>query len=449
MTINFAPNGAFGYEGADEDNILYALRMDPDDSFNFDSQSLPSSCPSTTGSFSSTSSLYGPYTPTSRTPTPQQYINFDGSFEHGSPMMPVGFTPPPSATSGFFPLDLKQTVAPTMLTQHGMPSTPSRCNNVFDNTVASHGGLDFTPARNMELYTFVDEGLGSSPFVDSSSAAPPFDSSPPNFDLASTCTWGQYTDSSPITFSSPSMHFMTPNSSPCTSPYGHNRRRVAMDGPQLRSTMLQLQTMGMMTDEDLMVEDGAEQHFDSTFGHVLQTPSKSRTSKPRSAHARSAASRTQTSNRVSKSGYDVKRGKFRCEVQEEQATRHKCDFPNCTRSFRRAEHLKRHQAVHRPNPEFYVCDFCPKPKKFERSRKDNFIDHLRRHCNNDPGSRTIPHPDAPALYAKYESEKKSKSKKPRESSSGNAAFGQRRVAKNGPAKTDSSKTAPIKTEDAF
>lgn len=349
MTILFNNSGDFGYDGCtDEDMNLLALRMDADNGYSFDSQSLSPSCPSTSGSFSSAPSLCDPFTPTSRTSTPQQHLNFAGSFNgpfdgsfnddpFNDDSIMLNLTPPPSATLGYFPQDLKTTVAPNMLMHHGMPSTPSRCGTSFDNSLASH--IDYTPTPgDMALYNFPDQ-LGPSPFLDVQSSMPQFDNNTPSFDLAS--VWPQNPESSPIDFSSPAMQFY---SSPFSSPYAHNRRRVAMDRPQSRSTMLQQQTipMNMISDEDLIKEEDAAQQqalAQNSFDHVPQTPTKSRPSKARSGTRRSSA-RNQPSHRVSKPAQKVK---IECDFKESKHARQHCHLDGCGKSFMRLEHLKRHQ----------------------------------------------------------------------------------------------------------
>lgn len=326
MTIKLDTNIDFSFdECADEDINLLALKMSADSSFDFGS--------SPEGSFSSsTSSLYDPFTPNSRTSTPQQLINFDPAF-HGENMM-FDLTPPPSATSNCFPMEFKPTVAPNIVDQNGMPSTPMRCNNIFDTSIP-HGNLDFTPTQDMELYSF-SESLGSSPFL-VSSPSQPFNGS--NYDLAS--IWAPHTDGSPITFSSPGIHLATPpESSPFPNHHGHDRRRVAMDGPQMRSAMLQQHTMDQMVEEQhalgqVAEEDVEQARAQSVYGrHIPHTPTKTRTSKPRSATRKSGAG-TPANYRVSKNtGLDISRvnkGKY------------KCDVPNCPKRYTRAEHLKRHK----------------------------------------------------------------------------------------------------------
>lgn len=328
MAIKLDTNIDFGYDECSDEGIhlLHALKMDSDSSFDFGS--------SPGGSFSSASSLYDPFTPNSRTSTPQQLINFDPSF-NGESMM-FDLTPPPSATSNCFPMEFKPAVGQNMVDHNGIPSTPMRCNNIFDTTI-SHGNLDFTPTQNMDLYNF-PESIGSSPFL-VSSPTQQYNGNTSNYDLAS--IWGTQTDGSPITFSSPGLHLATPpESSPFHNHHGHDRRRVAMDGPQMRSAMLQQHTMDQLVEEqhalDQMTEANAEQaRAQSAYGrHVQQTPTKTRTSKPRSATRKSTAG-TPGNYRVSKStGLDISRvnkGKY------------KCDVPNCPKRYTRAEHLKRHK----------------------------------------------------------------------------------------------------------
>lgn len=312
MTLRSNAHGGFRYEDTTDEGINMLdlkidLKMDTN-SFTFGgSQSLSSSCPSTAGSFSSASSHYDPYTPTSRTSTPQQPINFD-TYDNESIMF--DFTPPSSATTGYFPLDaLKPTVAPTMLS-HGMPSTPSRCNNIFDTGLSFHDSLNFNPHQDLDAYNFAD-ALGSSPFLIPTPSTP-FSSGtlPPSCDMAS--VWGQHVDGSPITFSSPAaaaapLSTRTSTSTPLGSSHGNVRRRVALDGPQQSSAMLQ-------------------QH--------LQTPTKTRPPKPRGGVAgkpgTAGTAAGQRGYRVSKELDMIPRGKYKCD---------ECNG----KIYSRAEHLKRHK----------------------------------------------------------------------------------------------------------
>ncbi|KAF3766044.1 hypothetical protein M406DRAFT_356178, partial [Cryphonectria parasitica EP155] len=195
-------NTNFDFENCTEETVnMLDLKIDTGhSSISFSSQpmSCPSSCPSTTGSFSSASSLYDPFTPTSRTSTPPQPINYDpspSSCEEDCIMFQ--FTPPPSATSTYFPMELKPTVAPNMLT-HGLPTTPSRCNNLFDNTLSLQGPLEFaTPTQDIEAaYHSLPDSLGASPFMIPTPppqfGGPGNNSATPSCDLSS--MWGSHSD---------------------------------------------------------------------------------------------------------------------------------------------------------------------------------------------------------------------------------------------------------------
>lgn len=304
MTLKSNSHGGYRYEDSTEDGINMLdlkidLKMEANAFNNFNASqtmSCASSCPSTTGSFSSTSSHYDPYTPTSRTSTPQQPIHFE---YHENESLMFDFTPPSSATSGYFPLDaMKSTVAPNML-NHGMPSTPSRCNNMFDGSMSFHDSLNnFTPSQDLEAYGFPDP-LASSPFM-MQTPSPSFNNNLQSCDLTS--VWGQHADGSPITFSSPAVPMPTRTSTPLGSSHGNMRRRVALDGPQQSSAMLQ---------------------------HHLQTPTKSRPSKPRASSSKPGPT-GQRGYRVSKELDMIPRGKYKCD---------ECNG----KIYSRAEHLKRHK----------------------------------------------------------------------------------------------------------
>lgn len=281
-------------------DLNMGLTMDTHNGLSFSSQpiSCPSSCPSTAGSFSSASSHYGPFTPTSRTSTPQQPINLDTSFDTDS--LIFDFTPPPSATSGHFPSDMKSTVAPSMLS-HALPSTPSRCNNMFDTTL-SFDSLNFTPTQDIDTSYHFDP-LGSSPFM-IPTPPPLFTRNIQNCDLLS--VWGQHADGSPITFPSPVLPLARQTPTPLGGSHSNGRRRVAMDRSQHSSAMLQQ--------------------------HLHQRTAKGRVSKPRNTAGKSNAPGAK-GFRVSKNGAKVgvaEKSKFVCHL--------------CNSAYTRQEHLKRHLA---------------------------------------------------------------------------------------------------------
>ncbi|CAG8603378.1 4223_t:CDS:2 [Dentiscutata erythropus] len=60
---------------------------------------------------------------------------------------------------------------------------------------------------------------------------------------------------------------------------------------------------------------------------------------------------------------------------------HKCDWPGCTWSFKRLEHLKRHMITHTGERK-YTCHYPGCGKKFGRS--DNFAAHYKTHTKSNP-----------------------------------------------------------------
>jgi hypothetical protein len=90
-----------------------------------------------------------------------------------------------------------------------------------------------------------------------------------------------------------------------------------------------------------------------------------------------------------------------------------CTWPGCPRKFKRAEHLKRHEKVHKPGaPE--ICPFCN--HLFKGSRGDNLKTHVELH-NKPDSKRTKFHAGAKAWLAQREQAKgKKKMKMEREES---------------------------------
>ncbi|KAI3399991.1 hypothetical protein diail_4825 [Diaporthe ilicicola] len=298
MTIRAQSNkevlGLDSYTPSNSQNIhLLGLNMDADDSFNFgfSGQSLPysSSCPSSSGSFSSASSLYDALTPPPRNSTPQHSMDFDISFGSDA-MMFDDFTPSPPSTSGCFPLDIKSTVAPNMLC-HGMPMTPTRSGS---SAAAFQNNVDFTPTQSMEAYNFMDSLMMPTP-------SPLFSNHMQNCDM--TAIWQHHADGSPITFertSSPAMAMTTPTPGPLGSSHGNIRQRIIMDGPQHKSALLQ------------------------------QSLPKTSSRKNRASKAKPAVGKLPPLQEGFK-------------VSKAPANRHRCEYPECKgKSYSRQEHLKRH-----------------------------------------------------------------------------------------------------------
>lgn len=71
----------------------------------------------------------------------------------------------------------------------------------------------------------------------------------------------------------------------------------------------------------------------------------------------------------------------------------RCTWDGCSKSFQRAEHLKRHEKTHL-NEEWHQCEFC----ETRVNRTDNLKAHVKLHCKlESKNSRTKYHPGAQAV----------------------------------------------------
>ncbi|EEU34921.1 uncharacterized protein NECHADRAFT_39683 [Fusarium vanettenii 77-13-4] len=64
-----------------------------------------------------------------------------------------------------------------------------------------------------------------------------------------------------------------------------------------------------------------------------------------------------------------------------------CDYPGCDRAFRRKEHLKRHkQSFHGEGPNRFLCEFCGKG---DFNRRDNLNIHRKLHARRNSHNRRV------------------------------------------------------------
>ncbi|GJC83596.1 hypothetical protein ColLi_06434 [Colletotrichum liriopes] len=85
------------------------------------------------------------------------------------------------------------------------------------------------------------------------------------------------------------------------------------------------------------------------------------------------------------------------KVRHVAPRREKCTYPDCTKTFKRKEHLKRHfKATHEKEVELYTCPATNCNHVF-KERRDNFVSHLLLH-KQGKSSRTPYNEKAAKMY---------------------------------------------------
>ncbi|KAK5660656.1 hypothetical protein OQA88_12020 [Cercophora sp. LCS_1] len=164
------------------------LEFEAGDNFSFDSLDYP---PSSAHSFSSASSSFGPWTPTSGRSTPpgSDPLDYTTSFS-ADPYPSLDFTPPSSAMSSYFPMEIKGE-SPCELFQPRLPVTPSRAQADFYSFSFGSCNSQTTPSQ-MQFYPFCGE-LAPSPLPATTLPSTQLDQ---NWDTSS--TWIHADDEKPI-----------------------------------------------------------------------------------------------------------------------------------------------------------------------------------------------------------------------------------------------------------
>ncbi|CZR35546.1 uncharacterized protein FPRO_00331 [Fusarium proliferatum ET1] len=132
-------------------------RFDMDDSFSLCSQ--PMSCPSTTTSFSSASSAYDPFTPTSRRSTPHEFGNMDFDGPYNSVSHRGAELTPPSSAMGKFMFGPVKPEPEHISFSDSLPNTPMKreqlgfeYEHMMDMNMAHHGSMgSLTPSNSFGI----------------------------------------------------------------------------------------------------------------------------------------------------------------------------------------------------------------------------------------------------------------------------------------------------------
>lgn len=264
------------------------------------------SCPSAGTSFSSASSAYDPFTPTSRRSTPNELnLDFEGSFSGH----PNELTPPSTATMSkyMFGGPVKSEHEPVSFSDM-LPSTPIKkldpintdYESMMSMNMGSHQSMgSLTPSSAYPMYTISPQAMGPGSFM-----MTPTHSLSGSEITESASTWSCNNDS-PISFF-----------------------------PQKTLPSNDMESLEM------------ERHSQSPIGrYYLQGPPPS--------PSRLRAHRKMMVHEIQRRTTELQRAQIR--ASRKHSEKHdgavdvvrramcKCDYPGCTKAFRRNEHLKRHK----------------------------------------------------------------------------------------------------------
>jgi hypothetical protein len=281
--------------------------FDMDDNFSLCSQ--PLSCPSTGTSFSSASSVYEVYTPSSRRSSPNELsMDFADGISYHGPEQSLSMTPPSMSKYMFGPI--KQEPEQISFTSDTiLPSTPHRkidgssydYEQMLEMNMATHPSMGtITPSHSFGMGTVSPEVPSMGPTSYMLTPSRSLSSGP---EVADPSTWATANDD-PIAFFSglgAPVELERHSQSPLGShhPYG-----LHSNGPS-PSNRFRMQRKLML--------------------HEAQRKS----SQLQKAQIR--ATRTRTEKHEAGTVDVVRRAMC------------KCDYPGCTKAFRRNEHLKRHK----------------------------------------------------------------------------------------------------------
>ncbi|PHH65797.1 hypothetical protein CDD81_1524 [Ophiocordyceps australis] len=357
------------------------FRFDMDDSFSMCSQAM--SCPSTGGtSFSSASSAYDPFTPTSRRSTPNQLsaIEFDSAFtgphaaDLASPMATNSSSNMPKYMFGG-PIKAEPEQMPFPNSLPSIPSTPlskldtmasSDYDHMLDMNMASHHAMgSMTPSGPYPLYTISPHTAmgGPGPFI----MTPTHSLSGSEIDSSSSWSCG---NDSPISFFPP-------------------------------------KGLGQADVDALDLERQSQSPLERYHMHGPPSPGRLRAHRKMMVHeiqrkttelqrAQIRATRKIATGQSDGAAVDVVR-RAMC----------KCDYPGCHKAFRRNEHLKRHkQTFHGEGPNRFSCEFCGKD---QFNRQDNLNNHRKLHAR--PNSRNRGVEFIPAAVPVIEQEERSRKRR--------------------------------------
>ncbi|GKT56434.1 zinc finger protein odd-paired-like [Colletotrichum tofieldiae] len=365
----------------------------PEASFHFDGSV---SCGTTTPSFSAASSNYdpnGPFTPRSGRSTPHDHhpnLDFDSSFssqssfsfDHGASQdhkgyfhkpekveiqMPMQFASTDSLTPsrrqssayGMEHLDYN-TMLHVTLNSHCMPGMSSPHHHQQQQQQHHHH-------HHTEQYS-LPQDLSSSPFV-----MPTPHRALPNSTPSNAHIWSCSSESPIMMFGNES----TPSTSPLHSITASNVKRETTHSPS---------PLHSSPSTAAYCQDPRRKLFAEVQRKTLALQKNQNDME---------ALRQLRSIQVNQDGSVLDCGSVK--VRHVAPRREKCTYPDCTKTFKRKEHLKRHfKATHEKEVELYTCPATNCNHVF-KERRDNFVSHLLLH-KQGKSSRTPYNEKAAKMY---------------------------------------------------
>lgn len=282
------------------------FRLNMDDGFDMYSQSV--SCPSTATSFSSASSAYDPFTPSSRRSTPNELsLDLDGTCAYTANQS-VELTPPSTSMSKYFMGPIKQEPEQISFSE-SLPTTPMKKMDGFDaeydlldmNMVSHHSMGTITPSNSFGMNT-ISPGAAMGPTSYMMTPTQSLSGS----EVADTSSSWSVTNESPIHFFQQTKDLSFNDMDALELEY---HSQSPMGHYQLHSTG---SPNSMRMQRKMMLHEA--QRKTSELQRAQIRASRKRAGKPDSG------------------AVDVVR-RAMC----------KCDYPGCNKAFRRNEHLKRHK----------------------------------------------------------------------------------------------------------
>ncbi|KYK56143.1 putative zinc finger protein odd-paired-like protein [Drechmeria coniospora] len=347
------------------------FRFDMDDGFSMCSQAM--SCPSAGTSFSSASSAYDPFTPTSRRSTPNELsLDFDGASFGASGH--ADLTSPANNMTKYMFGPVK-TEPEHISFPNSLPSTPMK-------------KLDGMATPDYEH--MLDMNMNSQHSMGSVTPSGPY----PMYTISPQTTMG------------PTSFMMTPTHSLSGSEMAESSSSwsCANDSP---ISFFPQKSLAPHDLDAVDLERHSESPMDRYHLHCPPSPGRLRAHRKMMVHEIQRKTTELQRAQIRATTRKVPGPADNASVDVVRRAMCKCDYPGCHKAFRRNEHLKRHkQTFHGEGPNRFSCEFCGKD---QFNRQDNLNNHRKLHAR--PNSRNRGVEFIPAAVPVIEQEERSRKRR--------------------------------------